>query len=424
MNGDKPLNIPADEELKPDIEVTTGSFSTEENNTVKLSSGSTPSTKIPNTNFQTVKLSSGSTPSTKIPNTNLQDELSGTLKKIIPEQKKQEQVKTNPETSTAEIPKPPISPQVVSSPDGKKVFSQKPLRTYEGDLAELMSKNKTSVATIAIAESKKNEGEEKISTEVRKNHTKQILLGFLSFALIAGGIVGGYYLYQKSSLAVPTPVQKTLPIFSIVRADRQIVLTIAGEKELELATKINETFSSIVGANGENNQKIVEIILGEKKGEELNRISGSDFIKKASLKMPDALSRSLIDQWMIGTFIENDDNKIPFIIFKTDFFQNAFSGMLSWEASMPDDLADFLNFKDKARASENTASTSIASYFSIRGKFVDKQIKNRDVREFINNQGEILFLYSFIDKDTIVFTTSEQALINIIGRIEKQTYVR
>ena len=91
---------------------------------------------------------------------------------------------------------------------------------------------------------------------------------------------------------------------------------------------------------------------------------------------------------------------------------------------MPDDLAVLLNFKDRARANENDGSSPLASYFTIRGKFIDKQIKNRDVREFVSNNNEILFLYSFIDKDTIVLTTTEKSLEAILERLNKQTYVR
>ena len=51
-------------------------------------------------------------------------------------------------------------------------------------------------------------------------------------------------------------------------------------------------------------------------------------------------------------------------------------------------------------------------------------ISNRDVREFVTENNKVLLLYSFVDKDTLVITTSENSLANIIKKLEKQPYVR
>jgi hypothetical protein len=46
------------------------------------------------------------------------------------------------------------------------------------------------------------------------------------------------------------------------------------------------------------------------------------------------------------------------------------------------------------------------------------------VREFVDEDGKMLILYSFIDKDMMVITTDEAVLGGIVDRIEKQTYIR
>jgi hypothetical protein len=141
-------------------------------------------------------------------------------------------------------------------------------------------------------------------------------------------------------------------------------------------------------------------------------VSASDFMRKINSKIPDILSRTLTNQWMIGTYGDETGN-FPFIILKTDFFQNAFAGMLNWESAMPDDFAILFNYNDK-----------INELFTIHGKFQDRTILNRDIREFINNFGELILLYSFIDKDTLVITTSETTLKGIIEKVEKQALIR
>jgi hypothetical protein len=83
-----------------------------------------------------------------------------------------------------------------------------------------------------------------------------------------------------------------------------------------------------------------------------------------------------------------------------------------------------LNFKDRAKRDDLISTSTIASYFTIKGTFSDKVIKNRDVREFKNTKGELLFLYSFINKETLLLTTSESSFIALVDRIEKDAYVR
>ena len=83
--------------------------------------------------------------------------------------------------------------------------------------------------------------------------------------------------------------------------------------------------------------------------------------------------------------------------------------MLSWEPTMPSDVSAFFQIQP-AQWSE--------------GSFHDKLIKNKNVREFTDNSGNVLLLYSFIDNNTLVIAQSEAALGEIITRFENQAYVR
>jgi hypothetical protein len=108
-----------------------------------------------------------------------------------------------------------------------------------------------------------------------------------------------------------------------------------------------------------------------------------------------------------------------------------------WEGEMPEDLADLFGYRDLASIEnlplENTASstattsqsfTKLSKLYNVRGSFKDKLIMNRDVRELISPNGNILLLYTFLDKNTILITTSEELIPALIDRIEKQTYLR
>jgi len=129
----------------------------------------------------------------------------------------------------------------------------------------------------------------------------------------------------------------------------------------------------------------------------------------------------LNNQWMLGTYNDNGI-AMPFIVLTDSFFQNAYAGMIAWENTMPDDLVDVFGYGNKVNQQNGTST--LALYFNIQGDFKDGVIDNRDVRAFTEPNGNILVLYSFVDNNTIVITTDENALVEIINRLEKQTFIR
>lgn len=305
----------------------------------------------------------------------------------------------------------------------EKVVLQKPIRTYESDIAEILARKSVSAATIAIAEDKKRTDPETIEKIPRTRNTRKIVLIVFSIIFILGGIVGGYFLYLKSPFA-KINIQPIISMPSIISSDFQIPISINdSEKDQFAKSIIKESYSKTI-----ENNKIIEFIpsiKSESTGGEtvVLRITGSQFINKIGFNMTDVLKRSLTDKWMFGIY-GIQDQKLPFIIFTTDFFQNAFAGMLKWETDMSDNLAYILDYKEKTRVNDTMSTTSVSSYFSTQGNFFDRKVQNRDVREFISDRGELLFLYSFINKDTIAIATSETTLRVLIDHIEKQTFVR
>ncbi len=272
--------------------------------------------------------------------------------------------------------------------------SQESIRTYEGDMAKALAQKKTSSITIAIAENKRATGAESIATTPAKDYIKPLLTSLASLVLLAGGIFGGYYLYTESPFAVPKAIPIPTVIPSIIPYHKKVMVNVGEATGNKLIQQIFSEFDKNILPQG----KILELVVD---------IPATEFIQKTNINIPDMLLRSLTDRWMLGTYSEqimvgttSEMRRVtPFIALTTDFFQNAFASMLSWEKTLGDDL-------------------------KMQGQFADKQIRNRDVRVFTNNDGEILFLYSFINKETLIITATESAFIAIIYHIEKETYVR
>jgi hypothetical protein len=258
--------------------------------------------------------------------------------------------------------------------------------------------------------------------EAAPSHVKPILLMLISIALIGGGLYEGYVLYKKTVVEAPieTP-DAPLVIPSVIPHDAQVSVPLANETGNALITKLY----TVINKNSVSSGKNLELLLTKNSGAATMLMGGTEFVQKLNTQMPDVIFRSLTDRWMFGVYGEENGQKTTFMALTTDFFQNAFAGMLNWEDNaMPDDLALLLNFKDRAKRDDLAATSTIASYFTIKGTFSDKVIKNRDVREFRNTKGELLFLYSFINKETLLLTTTESSFIALVDRIEKDAYVR
>jgi len=298
--------------------------------------------------------------------------------------------------------------------------TQKPLRTYEGDIAEALANQRTSVVTMAIAESQsKNQGST-ISNKPPSQTGRKIFISLLSIVFIASGIAGGYYLYLQSPISKKVVHVNQVQIPKVIPTDSQVVVSIPSLKKGTLIEILNDNFENTeVSPN-----TITEFVLAQTVASSTQKVKVTDFINTLDLGMLDSLKRALTESWMVGVSSDTTNNH-PFIIFKTDFFQNAYAGMLKWESTMPEELADIFKYREKANPIDPTASTtSTYTLFNIQGKFTDKVIANRDVREFNASNGELLLIYTFIDKNTILISTSESTIYSVISSIEKQTYVR
>jgi hypothetical protein len=350
----------------------------------------------------------------------------------------------SPSLTYTKQPAPPSTYMTVAqnppTPVAPSSAKQSPIiRTFESDVADVVNRKKASTLTIALAESRRTADTASISSnEPPTQYGKSILKILTSLTLFLAGAVGLYFLYLYSPLAPARPVPVTInTIPSIITPDHQTLIPIDTSTGKEIFRAIDAAETKIVLQGG----GMEEIIFTKKDGENTYRAEPSDVIPKLDIPMPDLILRSLEKEWMFGFIVT--DKPTPFILITNNFFQNAFAGMLKWESEIVDDMAKIFKIEPKAApktvintgvatsTATSTATTTTVvdidpplSFFSIRGKFEDATIKNKDVRRFKDASGNVLFLYSFIDKDTIIMTTNEAAFVSIIDRIEKQTHIR
>lgn len=335
----------------------------------------------------------------------------------------------------------------------------KSLRTFQGDVAEALGKNNTTIAQMAIAENaRKADGEVKSVQAAQKMQeapapvppapivspldisptvtiapvipktppmtvrapevitngpepvqsagaTKKVLLFFFSLILLSGGIFGGLYFYSKSPLAsVKTP---GIPQKGVYRGllssniQKKIVLGSLTDKRLEEILAYEKSQAKL------DTNQVSELYFTKGEPSEPVLISAEEFINLSTTRSPETVRRSLLPRFMFG-FHKTQTVVEPYLVLKTEFFQNTFTGMLKWE---PDILADTKTwFSDKGVLGTQS--------------FEDKIVKNKDVRILRDASGEVAILYGFLDKETLLITTNEATFLEILDRFEKQTYVR
>ncbi|MFA6315475.1 MAG: hypothetical protein WC648_03875 [Candidatus Paceibacterota bacterium] len=306
----------------------------------------------------------------------------------------------------------------------------KSIRTFESDVAEIMSRRKPSVTSIAIAESEKKTGEQNIATKKidppQKHFNSKFLLLIVSVIMVGGGVIGAYYLYSISPLA-PVPVTSIMPVSelgqSLISSDFTSKISIDGLNPSTLTSRIRNEIEQ-----SQAPETIKEIIITTTADEKTMRLNGPDMLEFMNIDVPDNIKRSLDKDWMLGIYTSRSGDKKTFVVVTNNFFQNTFAGMLAWEQYMPDSLKQYLfssaisNQNQDNNSSTTTNETEVTENspnFSMRGKFIDRIFSNRDIREYITEDDRILFLYSFLDSTRLLITSDEETLAEVLKRLEK-----
>jgi hypothetical protein len=133
---------------------------------------------------------------------------------------------------------------------------------------------------------------------------------------------------------------------------------------------------------------------------------------------PDLLVRSVSPtMYLLG--VHSYEGNQPLLILKTESYEQAFSGMLAWETYMRPDLLPLFNRIPPQHIEEGTATTTATSTPTVvQTGFIDRVVENHDARVLENSAHDILLLWTFLDRNTLVITTNESTLREIISRVK------
>ncbi len=335
----------------------------------------------------------------------------------IPPKPKVETQKQNPNKESGEDgeeEKPTISERLRSS-----------LRTYEDDVASILGRKKVSVSDIRSAEIKKREAnagkpdQTVIQNQKPPKKKRNWNMIFVSLLILLLVLAGGTILYSTLTKQKPKEViefEETVVSpqeFFLVDVQTEFPLGRLGQNAFKNAVieKKGETLASL----GE----MVNIYFTEEReaGKRLMPFSG--FLDNLNINIPGELQRNVNEVFMFGIHVF--DGNEPYLVIKTSSYGNAFSGMLSWEKTIENDLKGiFTPTNEEVLATATTSNTILG----LKHHFKDKVVENRDSRYIQDKNGKTLLIYSFISTDTIVITTNEDTLSEIIDRVARVRFAR
>lgn len=288
----------------------------------------------------------------------------------------------------------------------------KQIRTFQGDVASALQKQKESIYSIQQAERARSEQISKMRTGGRvapteyenpKNRKVGILLfvGIILLLILAG--VVGFYSYTEYKKKTALPV--------IVSAPENRFIATASSEDINILPLDRESFIDLVRTKrATNNKDINHLVLKKGDDETAPLLTTEEFLVLLRAEAPGSLVRSFNPLSMFG--ILGGSPSHTFLLIKLDSYENAFAGMLAWETNLKENLLPLFATDEEIAKIPGDAN------------FVDISIQNKDARALKNSDDEVIFLYSFFDNDTLVITGSEGALKSLIQRLTAQKLSR
>jgi len=276
------------------------------------------------------------------------------------------------------------------------------VRTYKDDIANAVRTNDLSVTKIALAEARKRQRQQENAEASSPTSPRNMVLIAASFLLVLGGVIaGGYAFFSRQASQSQSP--QTVAEKPLILPDSQKELDLSGLTQQDVPPLIQNT----IQAANPPLDSVLELIPTVSGATGKSLIAGGDFLKLLSPSAPDALVRSINPSFVFG--IHQYRNTESFLIYKVDSYQSAFAALLTWEPTMPYELGE--SFLSRAEVNSLRSSGAV---------FKDKVVENLDSRVIADpGTGDTVLMYSFVDKNTLVITTSEYTFREIIKRLSE-----
>lgn len=283
------------------------------------------------------------------------------------------------------------------------------IRTFQGDMANAIDKQHESVVSIHRAEENRREAMKTLGPKETENPesegSKRALIFALLTLILAGlGALGAYYAYITYQERVAPPIILTPP---------NQFISAAKVEEVDASTLSRQAVIGVLAIErsrerGASEITQINLLRGTEPGADL--LDSNGLMTRLAVNASQPLLRAMGDMFMLGVL--GSDPSHTFLIIEINSFENAFPGMLEWEARMAADILPL--FTDEARLEEVPTATP----------WRDAVIQNRDTRVLKDIAGNTALIYAFFENKLLIITDNETSFRTIADRLESQKLTR
>ncbi len=181
----------------------------------------------------------------------------------------------------------------------------------------------------------------------------------------------------------------------------------------------------------------IRVLLISKKIEPGNNIGVNtnlnitQFLEKIRYSGNESFLRALDNTYAFGLYSLKDNKFETYLLVKVNNFDLAFKSILDWEKYMGVDLKSIFIGNNELVADISQATTTATTTQNEKkyGKkntvgFVDRILKNYDIREYVKNEDNTYIIYGFINNKYLLLTSGESSFIDIKDRLLKENILR
>lgn len=307
---------------------------------------------------------------------------------------------SEPESLPVQNPAEPISP----SP--KATESAAPLETYSGDFSDQMKKENASPMTVLAAE--QDAAVKKTEEPLPTTHSRStVLYTIVGIVLLLAGGSGVYIAYTNYASSLVSNI---------------IAPTISAPISVDEREQVSGVGTTLLQAIVQSNTRGLAPNTIRLLYTNSATTTDNSIFSAIRIPAPDILLRNInANGSMAGIVNVGGTSQSPFFILSVTSYSSTFSGMLSWEPSMPNDLAGlFPTYAENSvmQTASTTATTTIPSPSKkVAIGFRDEVVDNHDIRIYRDAAGRSIILYGYWNQTTLVIARDPSSFDKIINRL-------
>lgn len=312
-------------------------------------------------------------------------------------------------------PKPATAPEATPEtflPDKERSSSiVSPMRTLKDDLQTVVREQKISLVHAATLEEEKKHGQEHLApeqVEIQAHKTRRTIGTLFAAGVLlllgAAALFGVFFVIQQQASVPPAPqasilfAEQTVSFALDKQTPQNLKATLAQARTQQLGNlgSITRVVPTLLSTTTESTPQAVPATLAQ-------------FFSALGMSPPQELMGAIGPNFFFGFHVV--DTNAPLLVIPVTSYDHAFAGMLAWESTMDSDLSPIFT-----QISMTIATSGIPS----QRTFQDAVMRNYDVRELMDDSGNVVLYYSFPTPNILIIAQSPYSFTEILSRLQAQ----